>query len=80
MPKSIFSKNQELLQELLREAREEADLKQVALAKKLNRPQSYISKYENGERLLDLVELHEICGAMKISLTDFVRRYEKLTN
>jgi transcriptional regulator with XRE-family HTH domain len=77
MPKSIFSFGQEKLQELLREARTEAGFSQIELAKKLGRPQSFISKFESGERRLDLVELREICKALKISLTDFVKRFEK---
>jgi transcriptional regulator with XRE-family HTH domain len=77
MPKSIFSFGQEKLQELLREVRTKAGFSQVELAKKLGRPQSFVSKYESGERRLDLVELREICKALKISLTDFVKRFEK---
>jgi transcriptional regulator with XRE-family HTH domain len=77
MPKYIFSFGQEKLQELLREARTEAGFSQIELAKKLGRPQSFISKFESGERRLDLVELREICKALKISLTDFVKRFEK---
>lgn len=77
MPKTIFSAGQEKLQNLLKSTRESAGLTQVSLAKKLSRPQSYVSKYESGERRLDLIELLEICGAMKISLADFVKRFEK---
>jgi transcriptional regulator with XRE-family HTH domain len=46
------------------EAREEARLSQAALAKKLARPQSYVSKYERGGLRLDLAEFMEVCGAM----------------
>jgi transcriptional regulator with XRE-family HTH domain len=77
MPKSIFSTGQEKLQRLLRQTRIDAGLNQVELAKKLNRPQSFVSKYESGERRLDLVELRQICQALKISLTEFVKRFEK---
>ena len=77
MPKSIFSTGQEKLQKLLRQTRIDAGLNQVELAKKLNRPQSFVSKYESGERRLDLVELQEICKALKSSLTEFVKRFEK---
>jgi len=76
MPKSIFSAGQEKLQRLLIEARESAGLTQTALAKKLKRPQSFVSKYESGERRLDLVELQQICQALKISLTEFAKRFE----
>jgi transcriptional regulator with XRE-family HTH domain len=78
MPKSIFSSNQEKLQNLLKDARKEAGLNQTNLAKKLKRPQSFVSKYESGERLLDIVELREICSALKISLPIFVKKYEKI--
>lgn len=77
MPKSIFSASQEKLQILLKEARREAGLNQVELAGKLKRPQSFVSKYENGERRLDMVELREICLALKIPLPAFAKRFEK---
>jgi transcriptional regulator with XRE-family HTH domain len=77
MAKSIFSSGQEKLQNLLKKSRLDAGLSQVELAKKLKRPQSFVSKYESGERRLDLVELREICQALKISLPDFAKRFER---
>jgi ribosome-binding protein aMBF1 (putative translation factor) len=76
MAKSIFSARQEKLQRLLKDARSGAGLTQEALAKKLDRPQSFVSKYESGERRLDLVELQDVCRGIGISLNDFVRRFE----
>ncbi len=40
-------------------------------------PQSVVSKFESGERRLDILELHDVCEALGISLVDFVRRLEK---
>jgi transcriptional regulator with XRE-family HTH domain len=77
MPKSIFSPEQEKLQKLLRQIRKEAGLTQAELAKALGVPQSFVSKFESGERRLDLVELHHICKAVRISLTILVERFEK---
>ena len=37
--------------------RKEAELTQQQLAKKLDKPQSYVSKYETGERTLDMIEV-----------------------
>jgi transcriptional regulator with XRE-family HTH domain len=37
---------------------------QEAVADALGRPQSYVSKYESGERRLDFVETLDICGAL----------------
>ena len=63
---------------LLHEVRTDAGLSQEALAKKLAKPQSFVSKYESGARRLDLLELREVCRAMGISVADFVRRFDKL--
>ena len=62
---------------LLKEIRIEAGLRQVDLAEKLHVPQSMISKYEVGERRVDLLELRDICAALGISLIEFVRELEK---
>lgn len=60
---------------LLRQVRLDADLTQLQLAEKIGQTQSYVSKYENGEQRLDLIELESVCQAVGISLTDFVERY-----
>lgn len=74
---SATSRNK-LLKVLLRQVRIEAGLTQVELADKLGRPQSFVSKYESGERRLDLVELQQVCAAVGISLQEFARRYEEV--
>lgn len=60
---------------LLRQVRLDANLTQLQLAEKIGQIQSYVSKYENGEQRLDLIELEAVCKAVGISLTDFVERY-----
>lgn len=67
------------LQQVLRNMREEKGITQVALAGLLGRPQSYVSKFESGERKLDLPELDEICEALDSTLETLVRRYKKLS-
>jgi transcriptional regulator with XRE-family HTH domain len=64
------------LLELLRQVRIEAGLRQVDLAKRLHQPQSFVSKYESGERRLDLLELNRVCKACGISLVNFIERFE----
>ena len=49
---------------LLVEARRDAGLTQVALAKKLGRPQSFVSKFERGERRLDVTEFLDVARAL----------------
>jgi transcriptional regulator with XRE-family HTH domain len=77
MEKSIFTAEYKALQRLLRQVRKGAGLRQEDLADLLDRPQSFISKYEQGDRRLDLIEVRHICRAVGISLTDFVRRFEE---
>src|SRR5215467_4941308 len=71
-------KNQKALLALLRQIRVEAGMPQTELAKALRMPQSVVSKYESGERRLDLLELRQVCEAVGISLKDFVARLESV--
>lgn len=76
MAKNSLASQQEILRTLLRQVRLDAKLRQVDLAERLGQPQSYVSKYESGERRLDLLELRQVCEAIGISLQDFVRQFE----
>lgn len=60
---------------LLRQVRLDASLTQAQVAQAVGQTQSYVSKYENGEQRLDLMELEAVCDAVGIRLTDFVDRY-----
>lgn len=62
--RSVFTKRYQRLLELLREARNDAELTQVDVSRKLKRHQSFVSKYEQGERRLDLVEFLEVADAI----------------
>jgi transcriptional regulator with XRE-family HTH domain len=55
-------------------------LKQIELAQLLNVPQSFVSKIENGERRLDLIEIKVVSEAMGVTLNDFIREFEKNIN
>lgn len=61
--------------ELLVQARKQADLTQADLASRLERPQSFVSKYERGERRLDVVEFGEVAKALGIDPLRFLRRF-----
>lgn len=60
---------------LLREVRTEANLTQAEVAERIGQSQSYVSKYEDGEQRLDLLELEAVCAAVGVPLVTFVRRY-----
>lgn len=65
---------------LLRRIRADARLRQVDLARMLGQPQSFVSKYEAGERRLDVLELEKVCNSCGITLVDFVSRLEEKIN
>lgn len=65
---------QKRFRELLVEARKDADLTQAELSLRLNRPQSFVSKYERGERRLDVVEFGEVARALGIDPVNFLAR------
>ncbi|TWE29779.1 helix-turn-helix domain-containing protein [Prauserella muralis] len=76
MEKSIYSAEYQRLCQLLREARHEAGLTQVQVAERLGVPQSFVSKYESGERRLDVVELRHACVAVGVSLRSLLTRLD----
>jgi transcriptional regulator with XRE-family HTH domain len=62
--KSVHSAEQLAFGELMISARKKAGLTQQKLAKRLEKPQSFIAKYEGGERRLDVIEFVAIANAI----------------
>src|SRR3954468_82753 len=62
--KSIHTTDQAAFCELMVGARKAAGLTQQALARRLKKPQSFVAKYEGGERRLDVVEFIRISRAL----------------
>jgi transcriptional regulator with XRE-family HTH domain len=77
MKKKIYVAQRNRLAGLLREMRVEAGLTQADLAARIEKDQAYVSRYESGQRRLDVLELREICQAIGITLEEFVKRLEK---
>jgi transcriptional regulator with XRE-family HTH domain len=77
MSRFTGTSEQHRLRALLRQIRVEAGLKQTDMAERLKQSQSFVSKYESGERRLDLLELRAICAAVGLSLREFVQRFER---
>lgn len=75
---SAWHPDKVFLQDALKQIRLDAQLKQSELAVRLKKPQSYVSKYESGERRLDLLEVRDICSVCGISLAKFVEHLEDL--
>jgi transcriptional regulator with XRE-family HTH domain len=55
----------------------EAGLTQTELAMRVEKDQAYVSRYESGQRRLDVLEVREICHAIGVTLEEFVKRLEK---
>lgn len=66
----------ERVRNLLRDFRVSKGLRQVDVAERLGEPQSFVSKYESGERRLDFAEVAAVCEVLGVSLMEFVRRFE----
>lgn len=74
MTKSVFTDRYKLFLNLLIQERKNKGITQVLLAKKLNKPQSYVSKYENGERRLDVIEFLDIATCLELDAETFIRK------
>jgi transcriptional regulator with XRE-family HTH domain len=56
----------------LKKARKTAGLTQADMSRLLKKPQSFISKIENGERMLDIIEMKHIAKLCKIDTKDLL--------
>ncbi|TIO72273.1 helix-turn-helix transcriptional regulator [Mesorhizobium sp.] len=64
MPKSLRSPRQQRFLAQLVSLRKAKGLTQAQVAEKLGRPQSFVAKYEGGERRLDVIEFLELTEAL----------------
>ena len=74
--KALYERSYAAFTDLLKEERRKAGLTQAMLAKKLRRPQSYVSKYERGDRRLDVIEFLEIARAIKFDPNEFLQKLD----
>lgn len=78
MRKSTYTKQYRVCLDWLIQARKDAGLTQQQVADKLGRPQSFVAKYEGGERRLDVVEFVEIAKALGANPKAFISDLQKL--
>jgi transcriptional regulator with XRE-family HTH domain len=64
MPKSVFSDAHKIVVETLVSARKEAGLRQIELAERIGKDQTYISRIEQGQRRVDVLEFYRLAEAM----------------
>lgn len=72
MKKTIYTDEHRLLVKKLVEARLKAGLNQEDVAKRLGKTQSYVSKFESGQRRIDLVQLRTLATLYKKPLSHFL--------
>lgn len=73
MPNPLHDPRYAVLRQVLVELRERRALTQAEVAQRLGKPQSYVSKYERGERRLDIVEFIDIAKALDVDASVGVR-------
>lgn len=76
MPAALHSPVYLQLRKLLVEARERAQLTQAEVAERLHRAQSFVSKYELGDRRLDIVEFLTICDCLGVDAAGVIRQLQ----
>lgn len=69
--------NNKLFLKLIFGARKKAGLTQKKLADMLKKNQSYISKYENGDRRLDVIEFMEVVNAIGVGPLEIIGEIQK---
>jgi transcriptional regulator with XRE-family HTH domain len=75
--RSVFTAEYGRFLGLLVDARKKAGLTQAQLAEALARPQSYVSKFERGERRVDVIELLDITDALGVDPCNLIRRIRR---
>jgi transcriptional regulator with XRE-family HTH domain len=77
LTKSLHSPAHEALCNILVATRQKAGLTQHQVAKVLRRPQSFVAKYEGGERRIDILEFLEISAALQADPVAILRILKK---
>ncbi|MFT5103868.1 MAG: transcriptional regulator with XRE-family HTH domain [Candidatus Latescibacterota bacterium] len=75
--KTIYTDTNKILLEWLTSKRMLEGVTQQQLSDVLAKPQSFVSKYENGERRLDLVETIDICNALNADPHELIDTLKK---
>jgi transcriptional regulator with XRE-family HTH domain len=75
--KAISSHEYDIFRRCMIAARKEAKLTQESLAKSLQKPQSFVAKYENGERRLDVVEFLVVTRIIGVDPCALLRKIEQ---
>ena len=73
----FFTRKHTRLRKALKAARLEAGLTQTVLAERLGRKQAYISRIEQGERRVDVVEFLDLAHAIGFNPGAFLSEFDR---
>lgn len=76
--KSVFTDEYNEFLKIMIAARKQAGMTQQRLAELLNKPQSYVSKYERRERRLDVVEFLAIAKVLELDPCNVIKQIDCL--
>lgn len=75
--KFISSHEYDIFRRCMIAARKEAQLTQESVAKSIQKPQSFVAKYENGERRLDVIEFIIVTRVIGVDPCTILRKIEQ---
>jgi transcriptional regulator with XRE-family HTH domain len=79
MARPLDLRRHEALRAFLVERRKKAGLRQIDLAKRLHRSQSYITEIESGQKRVGLLELMDLAEAIGFDAEEAIEHIAKLT-
>lgn len=77
MTKAIYRREHMIFLQVLKRMRVESGMTQAQCSAALGRPQSFMSDVERGVRRLDVVQVRDLCLALKTDLITFIKDYEQ---
>lgn len=77
MKRSIWHQDYVTLRSALKEMQLQQNLIQAQLPNKLKKPQSFLAKYECGDRNLDFIEVLNVCDGCHSSVLSLIKRLSK---
>lgn len=72
----IYEPEYRVLMDCLKAYRLQSKMTQQELADSLGCSQAYVSKYEQGQKRLDVIEIRKICGCLGVDLIELISEFE----
>lgn len=74
---TIYDPKFKVAMDILKRKRTEVGMTQIEMSKKIGCSQGYVSKYEQGQVRLDIIEIRRICECLGLSLVGYVQLLEE---